>query len=271
MSSSLSLTWSLGAPRLLGVPLTPITSLFEFFDGWKCLDWFKLIWTRLQVLKVTILWKCKNLTKWKSFLSWRRGRCAFFSSVSYFSILNIFSHTSNIIQMNRIIKEFEFSAAAAVNLFFLVSSLWALQQGVNHYPRRFKNNCHQNHNHCHHNWNPDNVCSSCGGFLSVCCVKPATVNRWLQTNRWAWWSSQWGDVDNAGIDNADADAEDADDDRADDDFVDNDYSDDDDESNNLKDDDHNCSGWMMRTFLGTAKFSLVCKLSTTHCAESDLK
>jgi len=25
--------------------------------------------------------------------------------------------------------------------------------------------------------------SSCGGFLSVCCVKPATVNRWLQTNR----------------------------------------------------------------------------------------
>ena len=26
--------------------------------------------------------------------------------------------------------------------------------------------------------------SSCGGFLSVCCVKPATVNRWLQTNRW---------------------------------------------------------------------------------------
>merc|ERR1719350_659614 len=24
---------------------------------------------------------------------------------------------------------------------------------------------------------------SCGGFLSVCCVKPATVNRWLNDNR----------------------------------------------------------------------------------------
>jgi len=24
---------------------------------------------------------------------------------------------------------------------------------------------------------------SCGGFFSVCCVKPATVNRWLNDNR----------------------------------------------------------------------------------------
>ena len=24
---------------------------------------------------------------------------------------------------------------------------------------------------------------SCGGFLSVCCVKPTTVNRWLNDNR----------------------------------------------------------------------------------------
>ena len=24
---------------------------------------------------------------------------------------------------------------------------------------------------------------SCGGFLSICCVKPATVNRWLNDNR----------------------------------------------------------------------------------------
>ena len=27
------------------------------------------------------------------------------------------------------------------------------------------------------------VAGSCGGLLSVCCVKPATVNRWLQDNR----------------------------------------------------------------------------------------
>ena len=24
---------------------------------------------------------------------------------------------------------------------------------------------------------------SCGGFLSVCCVKPVTINRWLHDNR----------------------------------------------------------------------------------------
>ena len=95
--------------------------------------------------------KVQEFDKVKEFSIMAAGEmCIFFLCVLFQHIKHIQPYQQY--QPNEaIIKEFEFSAAAAVNLFSLVSSLWALQQGVNHYPRRFKNNCHQNHNHCHHN------------------------------------------------------------------------------------------------------------------------